>query len=199
MDLTLSRRGDYVLRAAICLAASWDKDGRYSKIRTVAAKMALPASYTPQMLGLLAKAGIAESRAGRSGGYRLSRPPRRVSVLEVVEAAEGHLISERCPLRGGPCHWDDVCPAHPTWIKASEAIRATLARTSLADVATVDRRLGEGAAITPPPPGHRRGATRSRRSSPARTDARSKSATASVAARAPARKGRAGSGGPREA
>jgi DNA-binding IscR family transcriptional regulator len=40
--------------------------------------MALPASYTPQVLRLLADAGLAEARAGRDGGYRLTRPPGQV-------------------------------------------------------------------------------------------------------------------------
>ena len=51
--------------------------------------MALPASYTPQVLRLLADAGLAEARAGRDGGYRLTRPPGEIPLLAVVEAAEG--------------------------------------------------------------------------------------------------------------
>jgi Rrf2 family protein len=147
MDLTLSRRGDYVVRAALFLAGNWDEQGSYSKIREVADAMQLPRSYTPQLLGVLAKAGIAEAKAGRSGGYRLARDPSKIAVLEVIEAAEGDLVSRRCPMRGGPCHWEDVCPLHPTWVKASEAIRSTLAATTLAEVATTDRLLAEGRAV----------------------------------------------------
>lgn len=156
MDLTLSRRGDYVIRAAISLAAAWDGDGAYRKIREVAQEMRLPPSYTPQLLGILARAGLAEAKAGRGGGYRLTRDPNDISVLQVIEAAEGDLISKRCPLRGGPCRWDDVCALHPTWSKASEAIRETLSRTSLMEVARVDRELEEGGTIPLPPSGHRR-------------------------------------------
>lgn len=147
MDLTLTRRGDYVVRAAIALAAAWDGDGGYRKIREVAEEMRLPPSYTPQLLGILAKAGLAEARAGRSGGYRLRRPPAEISVLEVIEAAEGELISRRCAIRGGPCRWDDACALHPTVVKAAEAIRATLAATTLAEVTAVDRSLEEAEAL----------------------------------------------------
>jgi hypothetical protein len=48
------------------------------------------------------------------------------------------------PERGGPCRWDDVCAVHPTWLKASDAIRSVLATTSLAEVAAVDRILEGG-------------------------------------------------------
>jgi Rrf2 family protein len=158
VDLTLTSRGDYVVRAAIALAVAWDGNGAYRKIRDVAEEMALPPSYTPQLLGILAKAGLAEAKAGRDGGYRLARRPADVSLLEVIEAAEGHLVSRRCPMRGGPCRWDDVCALHPTWLRTSEAIRSTLAQTSLEDVAKVDHQLGSGGSIEPGPPGHRRAA-----------------------------------------
>ena len=151
MDLTLSRRGDYVVRAAIFLARNWDGNGTYCKIREVAGEMELPASYTPQLLGVLAKTGLAEAKAGRAGGYRLTRDPATISVLEVIEAAEGYLISRRCPMRGGPCHWDNVCALHPTWVLASEAIRTTLGSTTLAEVAAVDRRLADGVPVPPAP------------------------------------------------
>jgi len=156
VDLTLTSRGDYVVRAAIALAAAWDGNGSYRKIREVAAEMDLPLSYTPQLLGILSKAGLAEAKAGRDGGYRLARRPRDVSLLEVIEAAEGHLVSRRCPMRGGPCRWDDVCALHPTWLKTSEAIRSTLARTSLEDVSKVDRKLQRGEVVASAPLGHRR-------------------------------------------
>lgn len=164
MDLTLSSRGDYVVRAAIDLAEHWDGTGRYRKIREVAEAMDLPLSYTPQLLGLLAKAGLAEAKAGRTGGYRLARDPSTIPVLEVIEAAEGYLSSKRCPLRGGPCHWEDVCALHPTWVSVSEAIRATLARVSLAEVADVDRRLALGEPVVSdlPSRGHRQRAPRPR-------------------------------------
>jgi len=54
------------------------------------------------------------------------------------------LVSERCPLRGGPCHWDDVCALHPTWVRASEAVRNALTMTTLAQVAAADRDLLAG-------------------------------------------------------
>lgn len=164
MDLTLSSRGDYVLRAAIDLAEHWDGAGTYRKIREIAETMDLPLSYTPQILGLLARAGLAEAKAGRTGGYRLARDPSTIPVLEVIEVAEGHLSSRRCPLRGGPCHWEDVCALHPTWVAVSEAIRETLAGVSLAEVADVNRRLARGERVVSelPARSHRQRARRSR-------------------------------------
>jgi Rrf2 family protein len=145
MDLALTRRGDYAVRAALCLAKR--VGGGYVKIREVAQTMALPASYTPQVLRLLADAGLAEARAGREGGYRLTRPPDEVPLLEVVEAAEGPFTLERCILRGGPCHWEEACAVHAAWSAAMEATRDSLRRTTLADLVTADEKLAAGGGI----------------------------------------------------
>jgi Rrf2 family transcriptional regulator, iron-sulfur cluster assembly transcription factor len=145
MDLALTRRGDYAVRAALCLAKRAGEG--YVKIREVAQTMALPASYTPQVLRLLADAGLAEARAGREGGYRLTRPPDEVPLLEVVEAAEGPFTLERCILRGGPCHWEEACAVHAAWSAAMEATRDSLRRTTLADLVTADEKLAAGGGI----------------------------------------------------
>jgi Rrf2 family protein len=140
MDLTLTKRGDYTVRAAISLARAYDSE-RYRKIREVTADMALPRTYTAQILSLLARAGLAEARAGREGGYRLSRSPEEISLLEVVEAAEGPLQSGRCTLRGGPCRWEDACAVHGAWVEAGDSLRRSLAGTSLHSIAVVDASL----------------------------------------------------------
>jgi Rrf2 family protein len=153
VDLALTRRGDYAVRAALCLAR-WGGEGRYVKIREVARRMALPASYTPRVLRLLAEAGLAEARAGREGGYRLIRPPDEVALLEVVEAAEGTFDLSRCILRGGPCHWEQTCAVHGAWSAAVEAWRNSLRQTTLADLVVADARLeaGEEVRDRPLPP-----------------------------------------------
>lgn len=146
MNLNLTKRGDYAVRAALHLAASWRGGvaGPYAKVREISSEMDLPRSYTPQVLGLLVRAGLVEARAGRDGGYRLVRPPSKISLLEVVEAAEGPLTPAGCTLRGGPCRWEDVCAVHPFWADASRALRDSLAATSLAQVTEVDRGLEAG-------------------------------------------------------
>jgi len=134
MDLTLSKTGDYAVRAALALAISY-RDERSVTIAEIAERMSLPKPFTPQVLGSLTRAGLVASKAGRGGGYRLAREPATITVLDVVEAAEGPLINTRCTLRGGPCLRDDRCAVHDTWIAAGQALRASLASTSLEELA----------------------------------------------------------------
>lgn len=146
----LTRRGDYVVRAALCLARAWEEGGR-RKIREVSAAMDLPRGYTPTILRMLAKAGLATAKAGTGGGYRLARAPHEITLLEVVETGEGPLAPTRCTLRGGPCHWEQACAVHPNWAALADAVRASLAGTTLADLVRVDQELTLGTFVPDSP------------------------------------------------
>jgi Rrf2 family protein len=146
--MTLSKRGDYVLRSALSLARAFDS-GRHRKIREVVAEMGVPRTFASQILADLVKAGLAESRAGKDGGYRLSHPPEEIRLLDVVEAGEGPLRSERCALGDGPCRWDAVCPLHEIWLGATSALRDVLAATTLAEVLQADLELERGVRESP--------------------------------------------------
>jgi Rrf2 family protein len=143
LDLTLSHRGDYVMRAAIALARA-STNGRYRKIRDVSREMQIPPAYTPQILGLLAHAGLATARAGRGGGYRLSRDPGDITLVDVVQAGEGRLRPDHCTLRGGPCRWGEMCALHPAWSSATNAFLGALGSITLASVMNVDVGLDKG-------------------------------------------------------
>jgi Rrf2 family protein len=148
VNLTLSRRGDYVVRSAISLARAYPL-GESRKIREVVAEMDIPQTFASQILADLVRADLATSKSGRDGGYRLTRPPEDISLLEVVEAGEGHLHAERCAIGEGPCRWDSVCPLHETWVMAAEALRESLSTQSLAEVASRDTALEAGVYPTP--------------------------------------------------
>lgn len=146
--MTLSKRGDYVVRSALCLARA-AADGESRKIREVVAEMDVPQTFASQILSDLVRANLAVSKAGKDGGYRLTRPPDEISLLEVVEAGEGKLHAERCALGDGPCRWEMVCPLHETWTAATAALRDVLAATTLAEVLARDRALELGNAELP--------------------------------------------------
>jgi Rrf2 family protein len=143
MKLKLSKRGDYVVRSAICLANAFEADTP-RKLRQVSAEMGVPRTFVSQILGDLVQAGIATSYFGANGGYRLSRPPEEVTLLEVVEAGEGALESDTCVLGDEPCRWESVCPLHETWSAATEAMKFELANTTLATLVERDRAISAG-------------------------------------------------------
>ena len=143
MDLELTKRGDYALRSAICLGRAFSS-GESRKLRQVSAEMAVPRTFVSQILGDLVRAGIAVSTLGAKGGYRLSRAPVDVTLLQIVEAAEGALGQTGCVMGEGPCRWDEVCPMHDSWSLLVSSTRTLLERTTLAELVTRDARLEAG-------------------------------------------------------
>lgn len=137
------------MRSAMSLARAYDQP-KPRKIREVVADTEVPQSFASQILADLVRAGLATSRAGRDGGYRLARPPAQISLLEVIEASEGPLRANRCALGEGPCRWDAVCPLHETWGEATVLLRELLGRTDLASLAERDRAIEEGVYAIPP-------------------------------------------------
>jgi len=146
VKLVPTRRTDYAIRALIFLA-----NAEVSPVPAAAVgeAMDVPTSFLQQVLRALQQAGLVTSRPGPSGGFGLARPADEITVLQIVEALEGPLRTAECALRGGPCHWDDVCALHWVWSSARDALCDELAGATLARVAADDRALAEGTRAAP--------------------------------------------------
>jgi Rrf2 family protein len=141
MQVVLGRKGDYSVRAMLHLARHGE--GR-QKARVVAEEMDIPFRYATQILADLVAAGFLVATAGPAGGYELAKSANEISLLEVVEAAEGPIRLERCVLSGGSCDWSDVCPVHEAWSRAQEGMIRELSRTSFGDLERIDAAIAAG-------------------------------------------------------
>jgi Rrf2 family transcriptional regulator, iron-sulfur cluster assembly transcription factor len=140
MRITLSRRGDYAVRAVLALAEHEIEvgEGRLST-RRIADRMHIPAPFASHVLGDLVRAGLVTASAGRRGGYRLAVSPDAITVLRVFDAAEGREAPPRCVLRGMPCDPNGHCAVHDTVDGAIRAARAAMDRTSMTDLVRAAR------------------------------------------------------------
>lgn len=142
MQIALGRKGDYSVRAVLDLARN--SDGGLRKAREIAEAMDVPARYLTQILAELVRHGLLTAVAGPTGGYSLARSPDTITLLDVAEAAEGPIALDRCVLSGGPCEWDEVCPIHPAWVRAQDALKEQLSATTFADLAGIAAELEAG-------------------------------------------------------
>jgi Rrf2 family iron-sulfur cluster assembly transcriptional regulator len=141
MKLSLGKRGDYRVRAMLALARH--RGEGLIRAQDVADAMDIPASYLPQLLARLVASGLAQSVAGRDGGYRLARPADQITLLEIIEEVEATSTASECVLRGGPCHWEDRCAFHEYWADAKTALTSSLRSRTLADLLAADEELAE--------------------------------------------------------
>ncbi len=78
--MRISAKGEYAIRALLDLAVHHGEG--LVPIQEVARRQSIPQRYLEQVLLLLKRAGILESKRGSAGGYQLVRPPAGISVGE---------------------------------------------------------------------------------------------------------------------
>ncbi|MBB4121452.1 RrF2 family transcriptional regulator [Martelella radicis] len=138
--MQLRNQVEWVLHAAAVLAGL--PPGRYLPTKVLATFHGIPKEYLSKALQALSQAGLVESTLGPGGGYRLAAAPEDISFLDIVEAVEGKAPLFRCRdirasnpcLPQGYCP-KDMCPVAKVMLRADRAWRASLAETSLADLA----------------------------------------------------------------
>lgn len=158
MQVSLGRKGDYSVRAMLALARAYGQGRR--KARQIAGLMDVPERYLPQVMAPLVRGGLVQATAGPDGGYELAHAPQDITLLQVVEAAEGPIAGDQCLLQGGPCDWKDICPVHEVWSRAHTVLAAELRNVTFADLARSDARLEAGTFRIPKDPVHPRSVPR---------------------------------------
>ena len=106
----------------------------------------LPMPFMRKLLTQLEKSGLVVGAEGIGGGWRLARATSEISVLEIVDAAQGKEPLFDCrEIRAHCALWADdapprgarsgVCEIHAVMLAAERAMRTTLASQTLADIA----------------------------------------------------------------
>jgi len=141
MDVMLTQRSRYALRAMQCLAAApADVPLPMSRISTEAN---VPRKFLEFILADLRDAGLVLSHRGKAGGYRLARLAHLISFGEIIRVIEGPLALVPCVSRTAyrPCK-DCVDEATCSIRRAMMVVRDDTARildgTSLADAIAED-------------------------------------------------------------
>lgn len=116
-----------------------DANGRPVSIREVAEQMYLSEKYLEELVRVLRHAGIVVSVRGRSGGYRLAREARAITMGEVVRALEGPVVLAHCqdPHAAGPCPKAGTCVSRHFFARLKGAIEREIDAITVADLVTM--------------------------------------------------------------
>ena len=128
--LQLTRRGDYGVRAMLELGRRGDE---IVSSTDLARATQIPSRFINQVMGDLVRAGLAQSRIGRKGGYRLAKPSTDISVLAIVEAIESDTRRRICVLSTSPCSRESSCEVHAIFTAAQQALMNELAQATLSN------------------------------------------------------------------
>ncbi|HKT96112.1 MAG TPA: Rrf2 family transcriptional regulator [Paraburkholderia sp.] len=86
---------DYTLRVMMYLALKYP-DGGVATIDEIAGAYGISRNHLTKIIHELSQVGLIETTRGRTGGARLARAPREISVGEIVRVAEKDFSVVRC-------------------------------------------------------------------------------------------------------
>ena len=128
--MRLSRACGYALLALEYLAARGA--GAPVASHHIAAARGIPERFLLKALKPLVTAGVLRSLKGPNGGFRLARPAAQITLLEVVEAADGPLRGHAPLAREGRGGLDSRLLA--VCARAADEVRHQLGKVRLSDL-----------------------------------------------------------------
>jgi Rrf2 family protein len=128
----LTKTGLHAVRAVVALAKL--PAGTFAGAARIARDIGAPENYLGKLLQTLAREGLVESQKGLGGGFRLARPSRSITLLDVVEPLEHVSRWSGCILGRSECSDADPCAIHNRWKTVRDAYLRMLERTTIAEL-----------------------------------------------------------------
>jgi len=125
-----SQTVEYALRAVCYLASQAPKA---CTTEDVARATKVPRAYLSKVLQSLGRGGLVHSQRGMGGGMTLTKEPKHLTILEVVNAVEPIQRIKTCPL-GLSSHGIRLCPLHRRLDNALAMVEKAFGGTTLAEV-----------------------------------------------------------------
>lgn len=149
---TISKRTQYGLKALVALGRRYRENPVL--IATLSKEESIPLKFLEAILLDLKGHGVLESKKGKGGGYRLSRPPSTITVGSVIRMIEGPLAPLPCASETAfspcpECPDIETCGTRMIMRDVRDAIAAVLDTTTLADlIRRVDAERGKTEPVT---------------------------------------------------
>lgn len=79
--------------------------------------------YLEKIMRMLSNRGIVTATRGANGGYFLTKPPKDITIGDIVRTLEDDMEIIECVKSGGKCK---CCPSSGVWKKLYDGINAVL-------------------------------------------------------------------------
>ena len=130
--MMISTKGRYALQVMLDLAQQCPD--AYISLHDISQRQAVSMKYLEAIVAMLNKAGMVESRRGKSGGYRLTRAPEEYTVGDILRTTEGSLAPVACLDGNADCTMAKACVTVEIWAKIEEAVNHVVDNITLADL-----------------------------------------------------------------
>lgn len=103
----MSKKMEYALMALRVICGK--PEGVLTSAKEVADQMHIPFEVTARVLQALSSRGLLKAEYGVSGGYVLARSLDEISVHDLNEMLEGHVVLTKCLGHEEPCEISSTC------------------------------------------------------------------------------------------
>ena len=129
--MKLTTKGRYAVTAMLDLALHATEAP--VPLADISQRQGISLSYLEQLFAKLRRQSLVQSARGPGGGYRLSRDPDEITVVEIINAINENVDVTRCGGLGN-CQDNQPCLTHMLWKDLSDQIHTFLAGISLGDL-----------------------------------------------------------------
>jgi len=129
--MKLTTKGRYAVTAMLDLALHATEAP--VPLADISQRQGISLSYLEQLFAKLRRQSLVQSARGPGGGYRLSRNPDEIAVVEIINAINENVDATRCGGLGN-CQENQPCLTHELWMDLSDQIHSFLAGISLGDL-----------------------------------------------------------------
>ena len=131
--MMISTKGRYALRVMVDLAEHDRED--FVPLKEIARRQEISEKYLESILKSLVKNGLLRGLRGKGGGYKLTRPPEKYTVREILALTEDSLAPVACLEEGAAkCPREAVCRTVGLWRGLYEVINGYLSSVTLAEL-----------------------------------------------------------------
>jgi Rrf2 family protein len=130
--MKLSQEAKHGLSGLMVLAKK--PPGTVMLLSDIAASQKLPRFLLAKTFQKLTQHGVLRSYRSKIRGYALARPPRDITLKQIVEAIEGPGVFGRCIFWSGSCSENNPCPLHEHWKGISARLMKGLMGVNLAEM-----------------------------------------------------------------
>ncbi|MCK5780316.1 MAG: Rrf2 family transcriptional regulator [Psychrilyobacter sp.] len=132
--MKISTRIRYGLRAVVNIAEGNLNEDRLVRIKEISEKQNISVQYLEQILFKLKKKDIIKGKRGPHGGYKITKNPSEITVLELYEVLDDQIRVVDCKEgKNKNCIKGD-CRTSCLWSQLDEAIKGVLSKTTLEDL-----------------------------------------------------------------
>ncbi len=139
--LKLSTKGRYGVRLMLDLAMHFGCGP--VPLKGIAQRQEISEKYLGNLIVPLKNAGLINSSRGPSGGYLLSRPPKKINLKEVISVLEGPMCLVDCVNDPSVCKRSDKCVARDVWKETTQKMLQVFSRITLERMANKQKHKEE--------------------------------------------------------